>query len=78
MVSIMLGKEDRVINKIDICVCKFYIWWEEINIKINYVIINVVIFIVFLCLLGCILSYYNKEILNFNGLSNIDICVFFI
>lgn len=77
MASIMLGKEDRVINKTDTCVCKSYIWWEETNIKTNYVIINAAILIAFLCLLGCTLSYYNKETPNFNGSSNIDICVFF-
>lgn len=42
----------------------------------SYIIINAAVLIFFLGLLGYWLSYDNEEAPNFNGSSNVDICIF--
>ena len=77
MKNIMLEKNNRIMNKTDTYVYIYYIWWEQTNIKTDYIIINAAVLVFFLHLLGYWLSYNNEEAPNFNGSSNVDICIFF-
>lgn len=64
-------------NKTNTYVYICYIWWEQTNIKTNYIIMNAAVLIFFLRLLGYWLSYDSEETPYFNGSSNVAICIFF-
>lgn len=62
-------------NKTDTCLYGSNIWRGK-NIKMDYIITNAAVLIVFLDFSGCRVSYYNKNTSSFNVSNNIDTCIF--